>query len=389
MRRKRFQGAGFCIALTCVFCLTGCGRDDRTVQTGADTVKTVYIDPATAEQTSSVVVGDILKRDIYDGIITPYVEMLSFPENGVFSEYCVSMGDEVTKGQILAVTDTGDTKEQISGLEEQLAELQADYEYNVATRENQKAILQARLAIVYEQIEAAEYMTPEYTQLCIDAGYLVSDMDRLDLEIGQLTEEYELDIPYLEEQLEEYKEQLKGNVITAPFDGVVVQLQAITAGDHVSEGKSYIALADLTQYLAVGDYVRRDIAAKAQNISVFLNGETYPAEYVPMDTDAYNELIRQGETAYSTYVIEFPETMTAEEKQDLFGHAVLIVVQQDSRTQVLTVPWIAVQQDGSLWYCYRDNGGKREKVYVELGLTDGMNYEVLSGLEEGDAVYIE
>lgn len=66
-----------------------------------------------------------------------------------------------------------------------------------------------------------------------------------------------------------------------------------------------------------------------------------------------------------------------------------IVIQQESRQQVLVAPGLAVQQEGARRYCYRKGPQGREKVYLETGLYDGLSYEILSGLQEGDEVYID
>ena len=362
--------------------LTACGGGGGTEEDTAAVVKTVAGNPILESQTSQVVIGDVIRRDIYRGIISPYIEELGFPESGVFLEYRVSMGEEVQEGQVLAATDVGDIQERIDALTEQLETLRVNYEYEVAARRNRYAVLEAQLSITYEQIDEAEYLTPEYTSLCVKAGNLVSSMDRIDLEIKQLTETYDLERPYLETRLSEYRKKLRSNVITAPFDGTIVQMTPLTSGSRVTEGESCMAIADTSRFLAVGDYVRIDIAERAERIYVFMDGKEYDAEYIPMDLKEYGALVRQKQTPYSTYEMEASEDFS-------FGHSVLIVVQHESRTGVLTVPNLAVQQDGARKYCYRDNNGGRERVYIEVGLNDGMNYEVLSGLEEGDAVYIE
>jgi multidrug resistance efflux pump len=89
-------------------------------------------------------------------------------------------------------------------------------------------------------------MQGNYTQLCTDAGNLVSRMDRLELEKKHLTENYELELPYLQELLSDCREKLQSNVIRAPFDGVVAQLQPAVSGDKVSGQTPLVVLADTT-----------------------------------------------------------------------------------------------------------------------------------------------
>lgn len=171
-------------------------------------------------------------------------------------------------------------------------------------------------------------------------------------------------------------------MIKAPYDGAVVELRSAVSGNRVSKETPMLVLADTTRYLAVGDYVTRRDAEKAERIYVFMNGEEYEAQYMPMDPKVYSALMAKELTPYSSFELHPEEPLE-------FGHMVRIVVQQESRRQVLIVPGVAVQQEGAMRYCYRKGPQGREKVYLETGLYDGMNYEILSGLQEGDEVYID
>lgn len=361
-------------------CVCGCG-EPRAEREEAE-VKTVTINPLQQQQTVTVSLKDVKKREIYEGILSPYVEELAFPQDGIFLEYRVKLGDTVSRGDTLAVTDISDYDKQAENLQKQIEELTRRYLYEMATRDNRLRIYELELEETYRLIDLTEYMQDNYTQLCIQAGNLVSSMDRLELEKKHLTESYELELPYLQEQLGDCRKKLRSNVIKAPFDGTVVELQPLVGGDRVDRDTPMIALADTTRYLAVGTYVTSWSAERAERIYVFISGEEYEAEYIPMDRKVYSALIAKKLTPYSSFEIHPEEPLE-------FGHAVRIVVQQESRQQVPVVPGLAVQLDGTRKYCYRKSAEGREKVYLETGLYDGLNYEVLSGLQEGDEVYID
>jgi len=367
-----------------ILALAVCGCGDKPHEPGDSQaeVRAVTVNPLQQAQTTSVGLGDVKKRDIYEGIISPYVEELCFPREGIFLEYRVKPGDTVSRGDVLAVTDVSDYREQAESLREQIDELTRNYTYEIATRDNSLRICELELEETYKLIALTEYMQDNYTQLCINAGSLVSQMDRLELQKKHLTESYELELPYLEEQLADCQERLRSNVVKAPFDGVVIQLKPAVSGDRVSRDTPMVVLGDTTRYLAVGDYVTRRDAEKAERIYVFLDGEEYEAEYIPMDPKAFSALIAEGLTPCSSFEL-FPQEPLE------YGHMARIVVQRDSRRQVLVVPGLAVLQEGSRKYCYRKGPQGREKVYLETGLYDGLYYEVLGGLTEGDEVYID
>lgn len=369
-------------ALAVAAALTICGCGGETPDVREEEVKSVVINPLQQVQTVQVGLGDVKRRDIYEGIISPYVEELCFPANGIFLEYRVSLGDTVRRGDTLAVTDVSAYREQAESLQEQIDDLTRRYVYEIATRDNSLKICELELEETYKLIDRTEYLKDNYTQLCINAGNLVSRMDRLELEKKHLTESYELELPYLQEQLADCQKKMRNNVIKAPFSGTVVELQPAVSGNRVSKETPMVVLADTTRYLAVGDYVTRRDAEKAERIYVFMNGEEYEAEYIPMDQKVYSALMAKQLTPYSSFELQPSESLE-------YGHMVRIVVQHESRWQVLVVPGLAVQQEGARKYCYRKGPQGREKVYLETGLYDGLNYEVLSGLQEGDEVYID
>lgn len=375
-RKKRI------LLLVMLLALGVCGCSEPQEEQEAEAVRSVTINPLQQQQTVKASLKDVKKREIYEGIISPYIEELSFPEDGIFLEYRVTLGDTVSQGDTLAVTDTTAYQEQAESLEKQIEELTRKYLYEIATRDNSLRIYELELEETYRLIDNTEYMQGNYTQLCIQAGNLVSSMDRLELEKKHLTESYELELPHLQELLTDCKKKLRSNVIKAPFDGTVVELQSEVSGSKVNERTPVIALADTTRYLAVGTYVISHDIERAERVYVFLDGEEYEAEYIPMDKKVYSAFMARNLTPYSSFELYPQEPLE-------YGHMVRIVVQQESRQQVLTVPGLAVQQEGARKYCYRKGPDGRERVYLETGLYDGMNYEVLSGLQEGDEVYID
>lgn len=378
-RRKRL-GAVIAAGLLCCVSLCACGeRREATVEV---TVKSVEMNPLTEEQTSTVEYGDIVRRSLYDGVITPYVEELAFPEDGIFLDYKVTLGERVEEGQLLATTDVGDAKEQVKNYQEQIDELTATYNYNMQTKINSQDIAEIELQMVLDRLEAEDYLSGEYTQLCNQAGQWDAKIRRLDLEMKHLTEDYEITLPYLQDKLEEYKKKLTNNQIAAPFDGVITSMQPLTCGDRVTGQKAYIAISDTSKYQVVGAYVSQKDMDDALGVNAFINGKEYPLTYVPMDEDVYYAILKKGEVPYSTYEIEPTEEIS-------HGMFALIVLTESKKENVLKVPGIAVHQDGSRKYCYVKNGDKKEKVFIQVGLYDTMDYEVTDGLKEGDEVYLD
>lgn len=373
----------FCTVMLMAVSLIACSSG----QTSAENVIIKQIEvsngnPLAEEQFSKVAYGDVVKRDLYSGTITPYIEELSFAEDGIFLEYCVAIGDTVEEGQVLAKTDTEAVSKSIEQLQDTIESLTDTYEYRMTTLQNNLTIVEAEMAINYDTLEHMEYMASGYTALCQTLGRQEKTKKTYELEMKQLKEVYDLELPYYRNKLKETKKLLDSNVIEAPFAGVIVELRPVAGGDRISAEQPYVAIADTTRYLAQGTYVSNSVIGKAQRVYVFADGKEYDAEYIPVDSKVYSEMIAKRNVAYCTYEV-------ADNGELDFGQSVVIVVQHESRENVLTVPYACVQNERSGRYCYVKRGEEREKVYIEVGLFDGMNYEVLNGLKEGDEVVIE
>lgn len=379
--RKKRLGAMIAAGLLCCISLCACGDSQASAEAEVE-VRTVEMNPLTEEQTSTVVYGDINRRTLYEGVITPYVEELVFPEDGIFLDYKVTLGEKVEKGQLLATTDVGDAKAQMENYQKQIDNLTANYEYNLQTKKNSQEIAEIELERVLDQLEREDYMSGQYTQLCVQAGQWDKQIRKLELEMKHLTEDYELELPYLQGKLKEYKKKLTSNQIVAPFDGVITSMKSLACGDRVTGQVSYIAISDTTRYQVVGEYVSQKDMDDALGVTAFINGKEYPLTYIPMEEEEYYSILKKSETPYSTYELE----PSSEISHGMFA---LIVLQESEKENVLLVPGIAVHAESGRKYCYRKNGDKKEKVYIQVGMYDTVNYEVISGLEEGDEVYLD
>lgn len=363
--------------------LTGCNA-----QTGEEPVAVVAqvavnnSNPMVEAQVTKVTYGNVVKKDLYDGVVTPYVEELYFKGDGTFLDYRVAVGETVEKGQVLARTDTTAMKEQIEKLEERIATLTENYQYQLQTLKNSEELIVAEMDINYLYLSMKEYLSPDYTRLCKQLGQQDRSLKTNQLEQKQLTERYELELPYLQKQLDALKKGLNKNVIKAPFDGVVAELRSVAGGDRVNENTPFVAIADTERYLVVSEYVGSSIIDKAHGVYAFINGTQYEAEYIPMDKELYSKVMAGEGTAYSTYEIQPDGSFE-------FGQTVKLSIVRDFRENVLRIPHMVVVNEGTQRYCYVKRGDEREKVYIETGITDGLYYEVRSGLAEGDEVFLE
>lgn len=368
-----------CTLLAALVLLAGCGAKNTEVETIIELTASALEKP----QTVTVERGDMEMAVALDAYVGPKVVQLSFKEEGTFGEFSVGIGETVEKGDVLATPYTKELDEQVEAKQKELDELIAEYDYQKATMENNINIINRRMDKVNDQISWTSEGSPRIDQLEAQLRQYDEQKRRAELQLEHLTETYDLQRSRCEEQLNELKEKSSGNVITAPFDGVVVALADAEYGDAINSDYYYVAVADQSVLHARCAYVGQGTINVVSDVVFWKDGVEYPVSYVPMEEETYREMNNNQEDIYSEFVIE---DATGAVITGDYGKIRLVVVQAED---VLMVPETVILTDAGNTYVYKDAEGKREKVDVEIGSKDGIYVEILEGLQEGDVVYVQ
>lgn len=375
MKKSRLS----CTLLATVLLLTGCGAED--ISTGT----IIELQESALSEDQKVVVerGDMQITVAMDAQVGPKVTQLTFPKDGYFGEFCVGIGEEVEKGDVLATSYLGDSEKQLEALEEKLEILVENYNYQKATYENQIEAAKIEMDKLYEQLENVSYGTTQYTNICMQLGNLDMQKKRYELQLEQLTETYELQYPYAEKQIKDLKAESSGNVIKAPYDGVIVALADVSVGSFLDEQMYYVAIADPDVLYARCAYVSQSTVNSIENVVFWKDGIEYEVTYVPMEERVYRVMRNNKEDIYSEF--ELTNAGDAVVHGD-YGKVVLIA---GSKENVLMVPEVAVGSDSGKAFVYKEVDGQRVRVEVEIGGKDGLYVEITEGLEEGDVLYVQ
>jgi len=177
------------------------------------------------------------------------------------------------------------------------------------------------------------------------------------------------------------RQQLQRTEVRAPFDGVVSE-RKVSAGDTAQVGKELVKVID-PQSLRFEGLVAADRLAElkvGQGVHFRVNGygaAGFNGKVKRVDVAA-NATTRQVEVMVAFAEGEKPKAagLYAE------GHV------ESSASQALLLEDAAVQRVGDKSYAWRLQGGKLNKVEVQLGARDVRtgNYAVLTGLKAGDQV---
>lgn len=366
------------ILLACGLLLTGCSQTK-----GEMNFVEIQESPLQEAQTTVVERGDLQITAYFDAQIGPKAEQLTFSEDGSFGEFKVQLGDSVTKGQVLAVAATEGLEEEIENKQQELSDLQKNYEHDRQSLENEIAIADQQLKRDYAQLKLLTYPDPEYTATCIQAGTHDEGKKRLQLQLQQLEETYELQQTHYQSQLEKLQKTRNGNRIVAPFDGIIIGIAEAVYGDTIQTSQYYIAVGDPDAKYARCDYCNASFLNSAEQILFWKDGKEYKAENMPHTDKYYMELRNNNETAYSEFLITDPDNEIS------MGDYGKVKVVLKEKKNVLLIPQIALITAGGESYVYRDEDGNHVKTQVQVGNRDGLRVEITDGLQEGDVIYVQ
>jgi len=317
------------------------------------------------QQTAVVTRSDIIKTVLVDGnLVMPNKAYLSFGVTGTVKEVLVAEGNNVTKGQVLARLDASslESSVKVAELQVKIAEeqvKQARAQYQIASINLQNAPTPSQEKVFREQLNIAE------------ASWSAA---RLNLEIAKLN-------------LESAKLNLEKAIIVAPFDGVIADV-SITKGQQISTATlatPAISLVDTSKIEMSGFIDELDIATVkvGQEASILL--DSLPDTEIkgkvtfisPIGTN------RAGIVSYATTIAL--ESPSAELRDGMTATAKVVIERRDD---VLIIPNKAIKVTSGKFMVKVLVDGQIEEREITVGLTDGTNTEVLSGLEEGEKVIL-
>lgn len=331
-------------------------------------------------QLVTVSVGDISKNEYYDGEINPSMQVLQFPRRGTFLEYRALLGDTVEKGQLLAVTQP-EYEQQIEDLTEKIEGLQTDYNNTVTNYDNDLETNAWRAGQLREIIEMMDSEMEGFDDICVSFELILSEGEKVKVQKRQYMEKAEKEITFQKEKLARLQEKNESNIITAPEAGTITYLADLKVGDNVGVNTYPIVLADTGKTLVQCEYINESKMERMEFSYAIKDGKQYELQYVPYEDGEYERKNAKGEGVYT-----FFEVINADESIQ-FGEDIKVVTVEEYREDVLIIPTDCIHRKDGKPFVYLDNNGNKESVFIEIGIADDFNTEVLSGLQEGDKIY--
>ena len=289
--------------------------------------------------------------------------------------YAVKVGDRVQQGQTVATVDTSALQQQLASLQGQLAQAQSQSYATAVTTTTAASIDSTQLEQAQRMREAGIITQKEYDRI----------LERSQPQITTVTTGGGggVNTAAIEAQIAQVSAQMAASTIVAPIAGTVTSIYNEARQMAIAD-RPFMMIQQSTPMVASLS-IPRDAAmklgtAEAKNgmkVLLKVGDQEIPGELTYVD-------ITQPENVPSVLV---KATFNNEKGLIKAGEFYTLVIESNVKAKMLTVPTKAVRenQDGKYVYVLTENNTVDVRV-VEVGITEGDDVAIISGLNEGDKV---
>jgi HlyD family secretion protein len=391
------------------------------------------VDPDAAG-TSTVTRGPLIESVVSTGTVASNLDVpIKVQASGVITQLgpadrtkMFDVGDTVKAGDLLIAIDPVDEKRlydeanarvQISEAQleearltlvvaqEQLAQAKQTANANLQSAEAALADDQAKAARRKELLAQKLDTQEDYDTAADTAAQAQATLENAKVAVEQLeTQAHMVDIKAQDVSLaaaqlnsdkvalDEAKQQWDYCTVFAPMDGVITTLSIqkgtiISSSVSVVGGTAGMVLSDLSHIFILADVDESEIGAVKKDQDVDIKADSYPGVHF---SGKVFRIAPQGVNTSNVVTFEVKIEVTSKNKNLLLPQMTADVnIIQQRKQDVLQVPISAVQRkDKKQVVTIQNADGTTKEQEVALGITDGADYEVLSGLNEGDNVVL-
>jgi len=363
------------------------------------------IDPS---KLAKVEKGDLAKSVVATGKVTPITKVeVKSKASGIVKKLLVDYGDRVKKGQLLAQLDKIEIEAQVEQSKAALEAAQANLKSSQADFERAKVDAEGPdVPLLKRAYDRAENMAKDgvvSTSALEDAqkNYEMS-LNKQNVSKAQVTvlkakiAQSQANVAQDQANLKQLEEQLSYTDIISPIDGIVLS-RDVQMGDAVS---SILVLgSSATLVMTLGDTSEVYVKGKVDESDI---GKVYLGQRARIKVESFKDKTFDGKvTKISPMGVEKDNVTTfevrvsiqnpgGELKAEMTANAEIIL---DEHKNVLQIPEGAIlyDKDKKASVEIPDPKGKegKNKVAVNIGISNGAKTEVLSGLKEGDQVVLQ
>jgi HlyD family secretion protein len=352
--------------------------------------------------------GDLAKSVVATGKVEPITKVeIKSKASGIVKKLYVDAGDRVKKGQLLAELDKEEIEARVAQAKAQTEASEASFKGTQADLERAKVDAEGPdLPMLKRAYDRAQGMAKEgvVSQSALDdaqKNYEMSlnkqnvakaQLQVLRAKIGQAQAQVAQD----HANLKQLEEQLGYTTITSPIDGIILS-RDVEVGDAVS---SILVLGSTaTLIMTEGDISEVYVKGKVDESDI---GKVYMSQPARIKVESFKDKTFNGKvTKISPMGVEKDNVTTfevrvsinnpgGELKAAMTANAEIIL---EEHKNVLQIPEGAIlyDKDKKASVEVPDPKGKegKNKVAVNIGISNGAKTELLGGLKEGDQVVLQ
>ena len=320
--------------------------------------------PVLVYQTTTLAPTTISSSVTATGTVEPVKQVeVGTQVSGIISKIYVDYNSEVKAGQLIAELDMSVLQTELESSRANLNSSKVEYDYQTKNYQRIKGLYEKELVSATE-FEQAQY---SYDKARYSYTQAQSNYSKSQKNIGYAK-------------------------IYSPIDGVVLS-RAVDEGQTVASGFStptlFTIANDLTAMQVIANVDEADIGAVKEGQRVEFEVDAFPE-----DTFAGTVMQVRLQATTTSNVVTYQVVINAP-NPDLKlkpGLTANITIYTLDKHDVLAVPVRALRftpenekyQENTVWRQLRD--GTLERVSVVTGVTDGVQTEILEGLQEGDRV---
>ncbi len=320
---------------------------------------------------------------------------LSLPLSGIVAKIDKLEGDNVNMGDVLLSLRADDATRRVKQAELNLQSRQLDLaRAKAAPRDEDIDIARANVRKATLAVAAAEAAYDANATAQNDAA---REAARADLDIARANFNRVTNGPSKEEidtlqnsiaiaqlELDAAKQSLAQTKLTAPFTSTVTEI-TVREGELVGGFTPLASIGDLSALEISAEIDEIDVANAQVGQSVEIRLDAFPGEKL---NGTLTRLFpaastQRGSTVYGA-VVDFD----AKDFQVRPGMGANLKIQTIEKTDILLVPNRALKTIGARKAVHIVAPGEPRDVFVETGVTDGNETEIVGGLNEGDQVLL-
>ncbi len=360
-KRKRIKPIAYLLIISCV--MSGCNNKKLEIPDLAEPV-------VSNESYRPVEFGNVGRVELVNGQVVPMEYCHFWDTDTALENIHVNIGEYVEEGTVLATADADYIKKVIESVTFEKTNCVAAYAINCD---------------IYDvKLEELKHKLKGFKELSDKKG--IKETNR---EIDVLEENHRYDgllynhqIKSYDAQLKKQRELLDDTSIYARKSGYVTYVKDVSKGNTVKNSENVVIVSDYNDaYVELGHTIDERLLEKYTSCYTIINGKKYALnEY---EYSSNEKLVADSRNIYPPVRLRFEDPNM---KLDV-GKSVAVLLKKDFAEDVLFIGNDSLYEDTKGNFVYVKNGETREVRYIETGIRDEQNTQVLSGLEEGELVY--